>query len=195
MVKILVVPTKEYLSNKNNVRDVINTHGFYMERSNAETDSNFLQIIPYIVLQSEGNIFAYTRLSKGNETRLHNKRSIGIGGHIDEVATPMNLSNMDRVQSGCYTELFEEMDIETNGSFLPVETTYQCIYDPSNDVGKVHLGLLYICNVSGRTVSVKETDKIEGKFYTIEEIKSMFQQNSDAFETWSTIALQLMDIL
>jgi len=197
MVNILVVPTKDYLDQKDqssfSIKDFINRYGTYIERDKAETDPTYLQIIPYIVLKQNDLIFAYTRLKKTNETRLHDKKSIGIGGHVDWQSSYATL--WSQVELGAYAELFEEMNIEPIETFLKIEHTNQCIYDPSNEVGRVHLGILYTCDASDRVVSVKEVHKISGHFYTVDQVKAMFQDNQDSFETWSTIALKLMGIL
>ena len=37
--------------------------------------------------------------------------------------------------------------------------------DPTNDVGRVHLGLVFTCDVCDRKVSVRETEKIAGDFF------------------------------
>lgn len=197
MVNILVVPTKDYLEHKDkpdfSISEFVNRHAIYLEREKAETDPTHLQLIPYIVLKQNDLIFAYTRLKNTSETRLHHKKSIGIGGHVDWCASYASL--WSQVELGAYTELFEEMNIEPIESFLKINHTNHCIYDPSNDVGKVHLGILYTCDVADRVVSVKEVHKISGQFYTIDQIKSIFQDNQDSFETWSTIALRYMGII
>src|SRR5450432_1186674 len=59
----------------------------FRPRSEVETDPSWLQLIPYVVLQHHGRIFHYTRGKSGGEQRLHAKRSIGIGGHINPVDT------------------------------------------------------------------------------------------------------------
>ncbi|MBF0234249.1 MAG: hypothetical protein HQK65_14610, partial [Desulfamplus sp.] len=55
----------------------------WLDRSVAETDTQFKQIIPYILIQADnGNLTAiYKR--KGSESRLHDLWSMGIGGHIN----------------------------------------------------------------------------------------------------------------
>src|SRR4051794_16485928 len=62
---------------------LLNPAGFsFRPRSEVETDPSFKQLIPYVVLRYGDKVFHYCRGGSGTETRLHAKRSVGIGGHI-----------------------------------------------------------------------------------------------------------------
>src|SRR5262249_36192992 len=52
-----------------------------LPRDLAEDDPSFKQLIPYVVLRFDGQLFHYRRAT-GGEKRLWARRSIGIGGHI-----------------------------------------------------------------------------------------------------------------
>src|SRR5256886_7749186 len=56
----------------------------YLNRSDAEQDRRYKQLIPYVLLISKGRILRYRRGKGGQETRLHGLYSVGIGGHISE---------------------------------------------------------------------------------------------------------------
>ena len=192
-MKILVVPTDKYVAamkeRKFTLSKFLNKEGLYIERDDAETDPTYLQIIPYIIVKDRRKIFLYSRLNKGNEARLHGKLSAGVGGHTDYVDP--NISCYDTLVHNSHKELAEELNISLSTQILEIEDCNKTIYDPSNDVGKVHLGVLYTVDVSGREVSVRETDKIEGKFYSPREIKELYdERGEDAFETWTNIALE-----
>ena len=62
----------------------------YRPRSEMEQDPSFKQLIPYVIFRyktddGETELFQYTRGGGQGERRLHQKRSIGIGGHISSV--------------------------------------------------------------------------------------------------------------
>ena len=182
--------------------DFINRKGLFKNRDEAETDEDYLQIIPYIVCTQEDKYFLYERLKKGAEARLHGKLSAGIGGHVDWVSDTLScketfLFNADK-------ELNEELDItfpidtppDTTVSNIFRNFTGHLIYDMSNAVGRVHLGALMTCNLSNVDVAVKETHKIKGSFYSKEELRAIYQERGDeAFETWTTIALNKLGII
>lgn len=82
---------------------------FMMSRDICETDENYLQLIPYIAVVNErGEYFSYERGSAGNEARLHAKRSIGLGGHIDH---PVTTTIEDLIATEAARELEEEVGL------------------------------------------------------------------------------------
>src|SRR5712664_282614 len=56
----------------------------YLNRSEAEQDKRYKQLIPYILLICDDKILRYRRGKGGQETRLHGLYSVGVGGHISE---------------------------------------------------------------------------------------------------------------
>jgi predicted NUDIX family phosphoesterase len=113
----------------------------FQPRSEMENDPNYKQLIPYVLLQwtdEEGDtkLFTYTRGGGSGESRLHAKRSVGIGGHISREDAA---GGTDPYSTGMQRELSEEVRLESAYS----ESRDGLIYDPSNDVGKVHLGVVH----------------------------------------------------
>src|SRR2546430_336177 len=60
------------------------SHLVYLNRSQAEQDKRYKQLIPYVLIISNGRILRYRRGRGGEETRLHGLYSVGIGGHISD---------------------------------------------------------------------------------------------------------------
>src|SRR5579863_1923036 len=56
----------------------------YLNRSEAEQDRRYKQLIPYALIIHGDRILRYRRGKGGQETRLHGLYSVGIGGHISE---------------------------------------------------------------------------------------------------------------
>src|SRR5689334_12323312 len=56
----------------------------YLNRSEAELDKRYKQLIPYVLVLCNGKILRYRRGKGGQETRLHGLYSVGVGGHISE---------------------------------------------------------------------------------------------------------------
>src|ERR1700735_2327356 len=55
----------------------------FLERNIAETDYQFKQVIPYVVVRHEDRCLLIWRTNKQTEARLHNLYSLGVGGHIN----------------------------------------------------------------------------------------------------------------
>lgn len=158
----------------------------WLSRDIAETDENFLQVIPYVVLRnSEGKFWAYAR-GKSDEARLNGKCSIGVGGHIDDI--DMGDTFKDIVSAALARELHEELRINVNPSkFNPA----QWIYDGTNPVGRVHLGLVYVLPWPDfiEPKSAERGKLIELGFVSRDEIL-----NNPRFETWSVLAAEALSL-
>ena len=189
MEQVLVVQRKkieQYISGRNGLItectdelfDIIKREHEFMPRPEAEERPDFKQIIPYVILRRGAEVFVTRRLNKGGEARLHGKISIGIGGHINPVD-----EQGDLLMRGLRREIHEEVEVANHGELMPCGF----INDDSNAVGSVHLGACFTMSVEG-TVSVKETEKLEGLWMTKQEL----QDNFDSMETWTQIALEVL---
>lgn len=153
----------------------------FMPRRKAENDPAFKQPIPYAVVTHEGRIFMLKRLSTQDEKRLHNKMSIGVGGHVNPV--PQRAGNI--VEKALRRELAEELFIPANYGVRLVGF----INDDSNPVGSVHLGIVYHVDTLSPAVSVREKDLMEGSFCRPEEV--IFER--DRMESWSALLIDNLD--
>lgn len=164
-------------------------HGFFVQRSRAETNPNWKQVIPYTLVVRDGEVFMMRRLSKGGEARLINKLSIGVGGHINPEDAQARIGEngtltSSPIDNGSRRELEEEVEIEgpTQLSRLGV------LNDDSNPVGAVHVGVVQLLHVQGN-VRVRELETLEGKFVSPEELRRLSDQGAN-FETWSKILVE-----
>lgn len=160
-------------------------HTSYRPRSAMEGDPSFKQLIPYVIFRyrdaaSRPLVFQYTRGKGQGESRLHAKRSIGIGGHI---------SANDSLQTSAYDEgmrreLAEEVVINTpySGSLVGL------INDDETDVGRVHLGVVHLLDVERPAVQPRESDIMEADFRPADELLGDMVR----FETWSQICLKAL---
>ena len=127
----------------------------FYDKAKAETDSKLKQIIPYVVLQCEGDILAYTRTSDTGEQRLAEKVSIGLGGHIEISDRSHHL--MRTIILAAAREVKEELEIP-----LTKEVIHDCLVpvgyvnDDIDEVGSVHFGVVFRLPVSREV-----RDKIE----------------------------------
>ncbi len=156
--------------------ELIASEGVFLPRDNVEEDESYRQIIPYAVIQQEDKVFLVERLKKGNEARLHNFLSIGIGGHINNESHP---NARDIIEGGLAKELKEELYI---GTYI-VEAV-GILHDSASPVSRVHTGILYkVKSIGG--VSIRETEKLMGKFASWQQVTKQY----DFLEGWSRAAL------
>jgi predicted NUDIX family phosphoesterase len=153
------------------VLDIIVERHFFLDRPTAELSPQYKQIIPYVLIRHEQSYFLLQRTQKQTEARLHHKLSLGIGGHINP-DTPELLDGLRK-------ELEEEVNVEGDYdlSFIGI------LNDDTTDVGRVHLGAVYVLDAFDTNVTVRETEKMTGRWVPREELA----QHREAMETWSQI--------
>ena len=194
--QIIVVPRKVLFNDeknafngflhKNNIKgkDIFNALSEYevKRRGDMEEDSTFKQLISYCLLENQnGEILVYERLSGGGEERLHGQSSIGVGGHMNDVVGADSINEVLRVNA--QRELEEEVGLPTEDSQNMEYLGF--INDDNNEVGKVHMGVVFKITVNSNDVEAKETDTLRIKWIEKGKIESY-----DDFETWSALILQ-----
>ncbi|HAN97377.1 MAG TPA: phosphoesterase [Planctomycetaceae bacterium] len=152
-------------------------------RSAMERDPEFKQLIPYVVLvhgadTGSPSVYAYTRGSGQGESRLHRLRSVGVGGHISREDDDSG----DPFETGLRRELEEELIIGTSWTGGCVGL----INDDSNDVGRVHLGIVHRFDLASDDVRPREAELVDAGFVSVAQAK----QELERFETWSRICLE-----
>ncbi|MFL5329395.1 MAG: phosphoesterase [Gemmataceae bacterium] len=153
----------------------------FRSRSVVENDPSWLQLIPYLVLRHRKRIFHYTRGQAGGEKRLHSRRSIGIGGHIN----PCDAESGNLYRAGMLRELQEEVAI--SGEFR--DELFGFVHDPSTPVGQVHLGVVHVLLLPDDKAEARDPAVIECGFAEPEQLIA----EMDMFESWSRLVLLAMN--
>jgi predicted NUDIX family phosphoesterase len=153
------------------VLDAINDLHFFIDRPTAEVSPQYKQIIPYVLIRNQDAYFLLRRTQKQTEVRLHDKLSLGIGGHI-------NPDTPDLID-GLHKELDEEIQIGGDYDL----TFVGILNDDTTDVGRVHLGAVFVLDTHSGEVQVRETEKMSGQWVPRAELK----QHRELMETWSQI--------
>jgi predicted NUDIX family phosphoesterase len=160
----------------------VTDHGFFVERTRAEQEPAWKQIIPYTALVRGDEVFLVRRLKKGGEARLHDKLSIGIGGHVNPVDLPSE-GPRNPIAAATRRELEEELNIEGTWSLKPLGV----LNDETNPVGAVHVGYVQVAHLTG-DASVREVDQLKGDWISFEELARLAESDAN-FETWSSLLL------
>lgn len=161
------------------------TNHSFMVRAEAEEDPAFKQLIPYIVLTCGDRILHYRRGSGSGETRLLKKRSLGIGGHMNDEDTSDTSFDAAAYQRALLRELEEELHLPSSFHIDHIRPL-ALLNDDSNAVGAVHLGIVHECVLSSEDVSAKEEAIAELGFLTHSELEERLEE----FESWSQIVIR-----
>ena len=156
----------------------ITDHQKYIVRATAETDPSYKQIIPYMVFCFNNKYFVMQRKASASEQRLAGKLSLGIGGHMrqEDIAgkTIFDWAAREFEEEVHFTGKF---DIEPLG----------VLNDDSNEVGKVHLGLVLLLHGDSDAISIKDEHK-SGILMSKQECL----QKLESFENWSQLILPML---
>jgi predicted NUDIX family phosphoesterase len=157
--------------------EAIERRGRYEPREAMERDPAFKQVIPYLVLRDADRYFLMQRTRRGGDERLHDRYSIGVGGHL-------NPGDAD-LDGGLRREWAEEL----NADFVPQFRLVGMLNDDTTDVGSVHLGVVYVADAGGRPVRIRETDKLTGRFVDPAEVAEVAAE----LETWSQLVFEQLE--
>jgi len=148
---------------------LIAAEGEYRPRSEAEVDPEWQQVIPYLLMRDGERLFLMQRTKAGGDARLHDRYSLGIGGHLN----PEDGGVLEGLRREFHEEMVADWDPETRMLGL--------LKDDDVLVGQVHVGVVFEADAAGRALSVRETDKLSGRFATPEECGPVYER----METWS----------
>jgi predicted NUDIX family phosphoesterase len=160
----------------------------YINRSEAEQDRRYKQLIPYALIICGDKILRYRRGKGGQETRLHGLYSVGVGGHISE--EDHGLFEHARASIGYHEamcrELQEEVDIK-----VTKEAAVAVINDDSTEVGYVHLGIVHVVYVDNEDVANRRSGLVGAEFISLADAA----KNLDAYESWSRFCVEHLNEL
>jgi predicted NUDIX family phosphoesterase len=164
------------------LRRALAEHGRYLDRPLAEGSPQWKQLIPYVVVRDSDRVFLMERTDAGGDKRLHRKASIGVGGHLNPVD-----EGDDPLMVGLRREWVEELQADWEPEFRLVGL----LNDDSNPVGSVHLGVVFTVEAAGRSVQVRELEKLSGRMVSTAEVAEAWPR----LETWSQlVAAELLGI-
>ena len=159
---------------------LIRRSGAFRPRSAVEADESWKQVIPYLVLRDGDAWFLMRRTRAGGDVRLHDRYSIGVGGHVN----PEDGGLDGDLGPALRREWLEELAVE----FVPAFRFVGLLNDDTAPVGRVHVGLVYEANAAGRPVAIRETHKLSGSFVEAREVAAV----EDRLETWSRLAFEFL---
>ncbi len=162
-----------------------------LPRSVCETDTNYLQIIPYVMVVFEDKILTYRRGKAGAESRLFDLDSIGFGGHIDEL--PKEGESLKQlIARETIRELKEELGIDVEISEEEMGLTV-VVYSDATEVNEVHLGLAFCIYLDKEVVKTVDERAEQGiidnlRWQTFEQILDNLEKGTK-LELWSSMIL------
>ena len=138
----------------------------YIRRGDVESDASYKQPISCVIVvnRSAKKVFSCQRNSGSTESRLHGTWSCCIGGHVEE----SERGEADPLVSSLMREMEEELRLPAGA----VPRTFGYLNDDSNEVGRHHIGLMYLLELDSGDCQLKDDTLSHGAFLTPEELES-----------------------
>ena len=160
---------------------ILREHGYHERGDVLEDNDTLQQIIPYvwIVNPVKKEVFAYRRAANEayREKRLRNKWSCGLGGHIERE------DGGNPIEAAMMRELMEEVHM----SLYPQPHIIGYLNDDSDDVGRVHFGVVAIAETTER-VKKGDDEMAECRFYSVQELEALFAHPENEIEAWTRLS-------
>src|SRR3989344_3356039 len=169
-----------FISEKINdyLKIILNNFEYRIRTKELENNRFWQQPIPYVWLVNSKTkkVFLYKRSTTGNEGRLYNKFSGGVGGHIDK--RELVEGNGDPLTQAMMRELEEETIIAE----YPIPKVVGFI-NYNSGVEDVHFGVVAIGETTNDVKPAE--DMAHGEFYSIEEAEEIISNPLNNIERWT----------
>lgn len=158
------------------------------DRATCEYDKRLLQLLPYLTLVNErGQVYLYERGSKGGESKLFSKLSIGGGGHMERAVA----QNADALHAAVIEGAMLEIEEEFGYTMSQPPRFTHVIYDPTTEPEDIHLGLWGLAHVQSHQIKDNEEGIIEkGQWIDGQELRKM--EYFRRLEAWSKAVVDTM---
>jgi predicted NUDIX family phosphoesterase len=132
----------------------------FVPRGPAESDESLRQIIPYVVIEVDAGAFSYARTRAGGEVRLHDRRSVGVGGHVNPPDLPGGLAGLrarpvEALAEAARRELAEET-VGLDGASL----RWLGFIREDGGVSAVHFGVVFLARPTAGSVRLSDEGKM-----------------------------------
>ncbi len=178
--KLITYEEKGLIKENSEALKWIVQNGVFRKRGELEEDPSFKQVIPYAIISNSGSFCLFKRTSRQTERRLHNKFSLGVGGHMN----PGNSKdpNEKYLINELRREFFEEVRL-LNGCLIEDIEFIGFLNDDTIPVGRVHIGLFYNIHVSNKNIVINETDRMTADWINKPDLAEFYE----GMETWTKI--------
>lgn len=167
--------------------DLDPNHIHFLNRSLADAKDEKLfaiakeypQLLPYVIVTCGDEFLTYAR--RGTEDRLHGKRSLGFGGHV-EVSDVTQVKSVYDLTDCAKRELEEELGLKDANVYI----SNDLIFSNYDNVSKVHVGVLGYCEIDKSLIKPDGLEIIDPQWQTQSDIRARL----DNYERWSQLVIK-----
>lgn len=170
----------------------IESHGRYMRRNIAESDFNYVQIIPCAVLAKDDHVFVFKRKETDPKARMYGRATIWRGCHVAKEGTGQI---PDRLKNALLERVSRSLFLSRVFGLKPLGYCW----DKDEDLSSQHLGLVYRLDIDNPYTATdlkkkefrkRRGDELTGQFHSLSECAN--HELSSMLESWSHGILRAM---
>jgi predicted NUDIX family phosphoesterase len=154
-----------------------------VEKSAAERDPTFKQIVSYVMLIHGTRVFTY-RLGEGVPSS--GTHAVGVGGHVSDVDD--GDASRPSYSEAARREIDEEVDI---GQGVAQPRLVGFVNDDSDHIGRCHFAALHVLRLDRPYVGVRDATILEPRFCGAAHLR----QRVHRFQNWSRICIAHLERL
>jgi predicted NUDIX family phosphoesterase len=121
-------------------------------RDDLEEDTKYKQLIAQVVLKHKDRYFLHKQVNR-SEARLNSLCPLPLGGHI-EMFDMGNDNSTDIIETAMLREMHEEAEV--NANVIDRKFLGLVYIEDGNPVNYVHVGFVYMFELDGDDVSIRE---------------------------------------
>lgn len=166
-------------SDKEKYLELLRESSEFRVRDELEKDPQYKQVIAQVILKYKDKYFLHRQV-KRNEERLNSLCPLPLGGHIEEIDIK---KDQDIFDVALERELHEEVELKSK---ILKKTYLGLVYiEDENPVNHVHVGFVYVFDLEGTDVHVKEEGLEDIGFVSLDYLKT----NTEKLTYWSRIII------
>lgn len=159
-----------------------------MRRDDAERSTTVTQLVAYYLVTNGNRILVHRRTRRQPEKRLTAIKAAGFSGHMTtsdlQTLTTRDLFHQGTDSGYANRELAEEVAVRLS-SCEPILLRC-CVWEPVDDFGKQHLGLVYVVPAE-ETFQILEPGLLaDAEFKSLTEIRNTLTE----YSSWSRLLLE-----
>lgn len=173
------------------IQSIIESDGEYRKRTEVESDTSFVQIVPCGALLHQGRVFLFQRHDENPKSSLYGKYTIWQGCHV--VRPTDGQRSLHTILEALQSRIAQSLFISRQLSNRFVGYTW----DDSDSVDGRHLGLIFCMDIESPELAESLRKKefrrsrghnLDGGFRKIEELQSKIKELD--LEPWSQAILK-----
>lgn len=159
--------------------EILKSKSEFKVRRDLEEDPSYKQIIAQVVLRYKDKYFLHRQVNR-TESRLNSLCPLPLGGHIEEFD---KIKGENIFEIALDRELNEEVELKSK--ILKKNFLGLVYLEDENPVNSVHVGLVYVFDLDGMDVHIKEDGLEDVGFVSLDYLKT----NKETLTFWSRVII------